>query len=340
MFHYSGTFELAKKDLVDRANKAMFKLISMFKCLKPSFITCLHLFDKIVKPILMYGADICGYKVNKFKSLYSEIKNDIFEKIHLRYLRYIIGVNKNVSKIGLYGETGRMPLCLTASIQYIKNWHRIVNLNKDNMLYKIYSSIIDLKLSSSWLKGVEQLLNQCNIKYEMACKMKCKVLAKYVLEKYQSCYKEGWYEEMFKDQSSKLRYYRKYKYSHGMENYLLYCNNFIQRQNLAKLRLSCHKLEIELGRYMPKNQRILPELRHCKKCNANVAETEIHFLIDCNFYEKEREVIEYAITKKCPKYKELNSENKFIYMMGCIEKEEIKILATFVSKCFEKRFKK
>ena len=57
----SGKFGPSKEDLLYRGMKAMFKLTSMFKPAKPNYLTCMHLFDSVSKPVLLYGADIWGF---------------------------------------------------------------------------------------------------------------------------------------------------------------------------------------------------------------------------------------------------------------------------------------
>jgi hypothetical protein len=47
----------------------------------------------------------------------------------------------------------------------------------------------------------------------------------------------------------KPRTYLKIKTNFGYENYLSIIKNFEQRRRLSKLRISAHKLQIEIGRY-------------------------------------------------------------------------------------------
>jgi len=49
------------------------------------------------------------------------------------------------------------------------------------------------------------------------------------------------------------------------------------RRALVKLRISNHKLTIEIGRY---NQ-TTKDTRHCPFCGCNVMEDEVHFLFQC-----------------------------------------------------------
>ena len=42
--------------------------------------------------------------------------------------------------------------------------------------------------------------------------------------------------------------------------------------------MSCHKLEIEIGRY----KKIPAESRFCQKCKSGKVEDEIHFITECH----------------------------------------------------------
>ena len=62
--------------------------------------------------------------------------------------------------------------------------------------------------------------------------------------------------------------------------------NFKNRQKLSRLRLSDHKLKVELGRYTKAKARL--EDRTCTFC-PNSVEDEYHFLITCPMYKEEGE---------------------------------------------------
>jgi hypothetical protein len=100
IFHKNGNCSLAKLDLVNRGQKAMFKLMSCFKSSMPEYNTCIHLFDHVVKPVLLYGSEIWGSDhIGSSKSLFNLLKNDALEKCHLKFLRYSLGVNKKAPKL-------------------------------------------------------------------------------------------------------------------------------------------------------------------------------------------------------------------------------------------------
>ena len=93
----------------------------------------LHLFDHMVKPILLYGCEIwtpIDLKYKQSKNLQSSAKNDFvtqlrdnflhitkhfdkidpIEKLHLRNCKSILGVHSKVTNLAVYSELGRYPL--------------------------------------------------------------------------------------------------------------------------------------------------------------------------------------------------------------------------------------
>ena len=75
------------------------------------------------------------------------------------------------------------------------------------------------------------------------------------------------------DNSSKLSFYSTFKSEYKLEDYLTTIRNASQRKAVTKFRISCHKLQIEYGRYhnIPREQRL------CNLCDTNEIEDEYHF---------------------------------------------------------------
>ena len=74
----SGSFLTTKKFIAEQASKAMFSPLRKIKTLQLPFDIQIDLFNKIVKPILLYGCEIWG-----FGNL------DYIERVQLRYFKYI-----------------------------------------------------------------------------------------------------------------------------------------------------------------------------------------------------------------------------------------------------------
>jgi len=96
VFNYTGNFSLNQENLIGKALKAMYTLLS--KCnmldLKPS-ILC-QLFDAFVGSILNYSSVVWGFSKSK------EIK-----RVHLKFCKRILEVRLNACNNQVYGELGR-----------------------------------------------------------------------------------------------------------------------------------------------------------------------------------------------------------------------------------------
>ena len=95
-------------------------------------------------------------------------------------------------------------------------------------------------------------------------------------------YKQSWHAQL--SQSNKGFIYQSFKEFHNFEEYfkLLDEKDYI---TLFRFRTANHKLPIEVGRYdgTATNERI------CTLCNADQIGSERHYLLYCNFFERDRE---------------------------------------------------
>ena len=71
-----------------------------------------------------------------------------------------------------------------------------------------------------------------------------------------------------------------------MENDLLIIRSFKLKSIVSKFRLSSHKLVIEKGRHV--KSKLPPDHRICMMGNINAVDDELHLLIKCPCYSKER----------------------------------------------------
>ena len=111
----SGALTSGLTDLKNRALKAYCKIkkIMGFHFRKHINIT-LHLFDTLVKPILLYNSDFWG-------SLKIPANNPI-ENMYMRFCKELLGVLRQTPNIGPLLELGRIPLMFFGKKNCIKNW--------------------------------------------------------------------------------------------------------------------------------------------------------------------------------------------------------------------------
>ena len=135
--------------------------------------------------------------------------------------------------------------------------------------------------------------------------------------------------------SQKLEFYRSFKTDHTSSSYLDLTRGTAGRRALVKLRISNHKLMIEIGRY---NQ-TTKDNRHCPFCGYNVIEDEVHFLFQCPTYSMIRNKFYYKVKTLIPNITQLpinvlinelmNSSNYFINIQ----------FIKYISACFDVRNK-
>ena len=117
----NGKFKLAQQQLSEKALHALYKIRKKVVLHKLSPRTATKMFDSIISPILLYNSEIWGaYEKNDF----DKWDNSATEKIHTRFCKLYLGVNRKATNIACRGELGKFPLFITIQkniINYIKH---------------------------------------------------------------------------------------------------------------------------------------------------------------------------------------------------------------------------
>ena len=129
--------------------------------------------------------------------------------------------------------------------------------------------------------------------------------------------------------NNKLRNYKEYKSAFNRESYLE-INDPSLRKNIAQLRLSAHKLNIESGRYNARNQYIPPADRICRNCTLNVTEDEMHFVLKCAAYENLRADLLKQCVADNAHFSSYNFHQKFIWIMSNENLDNQKSLGKYI----------
>ena len=115
----------SQDDIFKKSMKASLKFTKLITTGEPSINTSLHL----VKPIVLYGSEIWGtFKANSaackksscfaFEEIY---RNNIADKSQIKYLKYILGVNKHFSNLAVLSETGRFQMIFFSLLFQLRN---------------------------------------------------------------------------------------------------------------------------------------------------------------------------------------------------------------------------
>lgn len=116
-------------------------------------------------------------------------------------------------------------------------------------------------------------------------------------------------------------YFANVKEGYSFEPYLDSLGRLPFLHTLAKLRMGCHNLAVETGRW----QRIDRAKRLCQVCHSGAIEDEAHFVYDCIGYEDLRKVFHFILEDRGTKSLRtfLNLEDKIAvgkYLHLCMER--------------------
>ena len=110
----------------------------------------LDLFDKIVKPILLYGCEIWGFSCLSF-----------IERLHLKFCKHILNLSNSTPNFMVYGELRRYPLSINVKVRMIMFWAKMLYSNKlSNCTYVLLH-----KQKSPWMNCVKNILDECGLSY-------------------------------------------------------------------------------------------------------------------------------------------------------------------------------
>ena len=294
----SGEITTGLKDLKDRALRAYYSLkgnMGRYFMLCPE--TTLHLFDTLIKPILLYNSDFWG--------CLKMPGNNPIENLHMRFCKDLLGVQRQTTNIGVLLELGKIPLMLYGVKNCLKNWSRIHISRKANNLV-LLACQTSLNHSLKWTEQIKRCLDMSGIGSENKNPFIFNIVFKRLMDIF--------YQEAFINinrEDSKLRTFGKLKTNIGMTKYLTQTRYIDSRTALSRLRLSNHDLMIEKGRH----SKIEKNRRYCPFC-PNHVETELHFLLQCNKFRSMRTVLITEIENAIPSFHLSSDEDKFKILLN------------------------
>ena len=357
-----GETRRTKTDIANRALKSYFKLIKTIQP-TPNIKTMIHLFDHLIKPILLYGCEILTpteltFKppkaISSHKQQFTEelklhtpiamkLTNNPQEKIHLNFCKYILGVNRKTSNLAVYSELGRYPLYIDQILHTIKYTNYIKHETK-NKLVKRFAN--EMHQTTQTHTNIFTFTNQILTKLQLQHILNCKITnqhIKLIKSKLRSEFEGYWRKHITTNISTscnkvgnnKLRTFKLFKTKFTQEKYLEIEDPSL-RKSLSQFRTSSHKLKIETQRYNS-TKYIPPNERICLNCSSNSCEDEKHFLIDCQAFNNKRTILFNEVTNMNPLFQTYSSINKLIWLMSQENISLLKLTASFIKTTMEER---
>ena len=278
-FSKNGSFTLAKKKIAEQANKAVFALLRKIKDLDLPYDLQLDIFDKTIKPILLYGSEVWG------------IGNcDIIERVHLKFIKYIFKLKTSTPSHMIYGELGIIPITTEIQARIVSFWSKLIeyqeNIKLSSEVYSVIYALYDNKqLKSKWLENIKRIL--CSLGFsgiwDAQSFTNSKWLIQAVKQKIKDVYSQTWNSKLEKSSSSNSNY-KLFKHTFERSKYITLTTSYMCRRFLA-FRTRNHRFPVEVGRW--KHRRKEHHERKCNFCDTDIGD-EYHYLLICNKFSVER----------------------------------------------------
>ena len=177
--------------------------------------------------------------------------------------------------MGIYGDTGEIPLSIKGYRLMVDYWKRLNTLPEPNLAKKALMENINIR--TNWIMTIEKLLKTFSLTEATGSDTQFKRASKQKSIKY---YKSLWHTKIKSENAPRLKFYQRIKNDFTPAKYID-LPNFNQPNAIVKIRCSDHCHEVEKGghRNTPREERF------CNMCTDKVIEDEEHFLLKCKTYE-------------------------------------------------------
>ena len=287
----SGTVRHGMTILNDKANKALRPLLRAIANFQLPFKLALRLFHTLVAPIALYNVEnwttLSNKQLENFTtdSIFEHTNTSIVDILHRKLLKYILGVNNSCPNLATYGDTGETPLSIKGFTLMINFWHRCRDLPETSLAKIALKENIHLR--TNWIRTVEKILSTFKLT-QCTDNPLFKQISK---DRGIKFFKSTWERKIENTEGPRLRFYKLLKSDCTRAEYTDL--PFYQRKIIAKVRCSCHSLEIEKGRHKKNDT---PN-RLCNLCTDNAIENEEHFLANCKAYDVLRTAHNFSETE-------------------------------------------
>jgi hypothetical protein len=270
--------------LSSTAQRAMYAMVRRCKEMDITGVSLKNsLFDSLIVPILGYGCEIWAPNILQKNTIDMMVDNPC-ERLHMQFLRRLLGVRKSTPRLFLLNEVGRQPLYFVWAKQVVKFWNRLIQQKttrltaialKDNMQLAASGKPCWAQYVQTFLKSIYGNTHAFDNQVEIDIENIDSVLSECINSKIE------------RDTGIKFETYRLIKGTPGIQGYLDTLPNHL-RQTLAQFRTGSHCLQIEVGRWFPET-RLDRHKRLCRNCTRGELENEQHFIFECPRYIECRE---------------------------------------------------
>jgi exonuclease III len=275
-----------------------------------------RLFDTLIRPSLTYGSEIWGVELGLLDHDKAGSVAHSVEKVHLQYLKRILGVKRSTTSTHVRGEFGRHPVVMNIWILIIKYFFRLREMDGGRLLCIAFkqSKYLASRGMHSWFHYADLGLKIIAEDYE------CKNTS-FLGDQIRDIHLKKWVSEVQGGGTKRETYLDITGGIFKTQPYLEKIKSKANRRMLACFRTGSHVLRIETGRWSNEAQisRVCP-----LGCSATV-ENEYHFVFECPAYEAIRSKLKYRWLFKEP------------WSLSAVLQNDSPLICEYLALCFEHR---
>ena len=279
VFCCNGKFESAMSNRIEQATLALNALKWRARKLRLPLDITLELFDRCVKPVLLYGCEVWGWD-----------NLEPIEIFHRSFLKECLGLKSSCSNNMIYAETGRMPLVYEVRIRMASYWLRVRSGTQTKIAYKLLTLCERLHHDPSsnyyfqWTDCVTKTLLDAGIDAanitESGLDSDC--MRKRLWITAEEGFRIKWLAEVSVSRTCEMFKTFMPDWRPEIAPYLVKLN-FFQRRAMARFRCRSNFLPMSsFNAHQYVNYQYL-----CPLCNADSAD-EDHYLLSCSYFDTER----------------------------------------------------
>ena len=350
----SGTFTFAADELCSKARKAWFSISSiLYKDKRMPVERAFKLFDSLVSPVAMYACEFWLPLILPKKCLGSEEQLLSFwesfkcETLNQNCARILLSVHRKASRLAVLGELGRYPMAVKAMAQTL-NYRLCLARKPASSLVGLAMTEMGVMLEQGkdcWLTRVDKmadLFNLPRISYG-------KVSGRRITHLIQRKFSIFWLNQVQAGRPgpdglnhNKLKTYSSLKSHFGMEPYIENVMNRNQRCHLSRLRVSAHRLGIEVMRF--RRPPVPQHLRYCEYCPVDgqgprPLDDEHHAIVQCTVGAEARVGLFASFSEGCDEFANLSSLYQFKSLVCPTSSRNAKLVSRYLQTIFDTRDK-
>ena len=317
--------KFATSELAKSASRALSVLYAKFKCAGGmSYDVYTKLYTSLVEPILYYCSGIWGLtgstKVNTVQN---------------KACRYFLGVGKNAANLATRGDMGWTDCLVNQRVETCRLFCKLTNIQNDRLVKQIF--MWSKSNGKCWEKRFLKFIHGIGLSHLFEQDTVCvantiKVCKAKLIEKDKLMWKMNLFNDEGHPNGNKLRTYRLYKSDLETELYVKLAIQRDHRRILAMFRCGNLPLHVETGRFA--RPKLSVEQRTCFHCIDSV-EDELHFLIDCPFYDDMRRKMFHKAQLCNRDFILYDSTAKMIFLLNHVNMQPI--LASTLFDMFQRR---